>query len=139
MHKVFLDSDIIISSLISDLGASYQLINNKVSACFISDISYRELVLVIKRLNLAEDNLKILKKEKLNVIKLKKSLKQIRSDYKNYVKDLNDAHIVAGAVESKADFVITYNIRYFEINKIKEKYSIQIMTPGIFLQYLRSK
>lgn len=139
MHKVFLDSDIIISSLISDLGASYQLINNKVSACFISDISYRELVLVIKRLNLAEDKLKILKKEKLIVIKLKKSLKQIRSDYKNYVKDLNDAHIVDGAVESKSDFVITYNIRHFEINKIKEKYSIQLMTPGNFLQYLRSK
>lgn len=138
MYKVFLDSDVIISSLISSLGASYQLVNNKTAICFTSNISYRELVLVSKKLNLDEGKLKGLTKEKLNFVRLKKSLKQIKSDYKNYVKDLNDAHIVAGAVESRVDFIITYNIRHFEINKINEKYSIQIMSPGNFLQYLRS-
>jgi len=139
MHKVFLDSDVIISSLLSSLGASYQLINNKNAICFISDISYRELILVSKKLNLDESKLKTLTKEKLKVIKLRKSLKKIKSDYENYIKDLNDAHVIAGAVQSKAGFLITYNIRHFEINKIKEKYRIQIMTPGNFLQYLRSK
>ena len=76
MYKVFLDSDVIISSLISSLGASYQLVNNKTAICFTSNISYRELVLVIKKLNLAESKLKILAKEKLKVVKLKKSIKQ---------------------------------------------------------------
>ena len=139
MHKVFLDSDVVISSLISDLGASYQLINNKTATLLISDVSYRELISVIKKLDLSESKLRNLTKEKINVVKLKKSLKKIKSDYKNYIKDINDAHVVAGAVESKAGFIITYNTRHFEINKIKEKYRLQVITPGLFLQYLRSK
>ena len=139
MYKIFLDSDVVISSLISSIGASYQLINSKATVSFISDISYRELVLVIKRLNLAENKLKILTKKKIKIFKIKKSLNQIKLDYKDCVKDINDAHIITGAVESKAGFLITYNIRHFEINKIKEKYRIQVMTPGTFLQYLRSK
>lgn len=139
MTKVFLDSDVIISSLISNLGAAYQLVNNKNIVCFISNISYKELLLVIKKLNLDDKKLKVIVKEKLKIVKLLQSLKQIKLEYKNYVKDPNDAHILAGVIESSVNFLITYNLRHFEINKIKEKLNIQIMTPGTFLQYLRSK
>ena len=139
MINVFLDSDVIISSLISILGASYQLINNKNINCFISNISYKELLLVVKRLNIDEKKLKAVVKEKLKIVKLSQNLKQIKLNYKNCVKDLNDAHIVAGAVESKVNFLITFNLKDFEINRIKEKYNIKIMSPGTFLQFLRSK
>lgn len=138
MINAFLDSDVIISSLISILGASYQLINNKNINCFISNISYNELLFVVKKLNLDNKKLKAVVKKKLKVVKLLHN-KQIKLEYKNCVKDLNDAHIIAGAVESKVNFLITFNLRDFEINKIKEKYNIKIMTPGTFLQFLRSK
>ena len=138
MINVFLDSDVIISSLISILGASYQLINNKNINCFISNISYKELLSVVKKLNLDNKKLKAVVKKKLKVVKLLHN-KQIKLEYKNCVKDLNDAHIIAGAVESKVNFLITFNLRDFEINRIKEKYNIKIMTPGTFLQFLRSK
>ena len=129
MYKIFLDSDVIISSLISNLGASYQLINNVSSICFISDASYKELLSVVKKLDLKDNKLKNLVKEKLRIIKLQKDKKGAIKDYKNFVKDLNDTHIVAGAVESKVNFLITFNLRDFEINRIKEKYNIKIMTP----------
>jgi len=135
MIKVFLDSDVVISSLVSKLGASHQLINNKDVVCFISDVSYKELLKVIKKLGLDEKNSTILIKSNLKIIKLKKS----SSDFKNYVNDVDDAHIVAGTVELKTNFLITYNTKDFIINKIKEKFNIQIMTPGLFLQFLRSK
>ena len=139
MYKIFLDSDVVISLLISNLGASHQLVNNVSSICFISDISYKELLSVVKKLDLKVNKLKNLVKEKLRVIKLQKDKKGAIKDYKNFVKDLNDAHIVAGAVESKVNFLITFNLKDFEINRIKEKYNIKIMTPGTFLQFLRSK
>lgn len=139
MINVFLDSDVIISSLISNLGAAYQLVNNKNIVCFISNLSYQELLSVVKKLNLDNKKLKAVVKEKLKIVKLSQDLKQIKSEYKNYAKDDNDAHIVAGAVEAGVSFLITYNVRHFEINKIKEKNNIQIITPGTFLQFLRSK
>lgn len=139
MIHVFLDSDVIISSLFSNIGASYQLINNKDALCFISNISLKELLLVVKRLNLDNKKFDGMVKENLKTTDLSVDVYQIKTNYKKYVKDINDAHIVAGAVKSKVNFLITYNIRDFEVNKIKEKYNIKILTPGSFLQYLRNK
>ncbi len=139
MVNVFLDSDIVISSLISNTGASYQLINNKNIVCFISNVSFKELSLVVKKLNLDDTKFNKIVKGNLKTCNLSLGLKQIKANYKKYVKDINDAHIISGAVESKVNFLITYNIKDFEINKIKEKYNIKVMTPGTFLQFLRSK
>ena len=72
------------------------------------------------------------------MIVIEKTQHEIKERYKDYVEDLNDAHIVAGAAESKAHFLITYNIRDFKIEKIKKDFDIIVLTPGMFLQYLRS-
>ncbi len=139
MLQIFLDSDVVIASLISHLGASYQLINSKNIQCFISNLSYQEIILVIEKLGLEKWRFLKLAKERLRIIKLKETNQQIKSLYKKYVKDVNDAHIVAGAVKSKVKFIITYNVKDFQINLIKEKFNLLIMTPGLFLQFLRSK
>ena len=139
MVNVFLDSDVVVSSLISNNGASYQLVYNNNVICFISNISYQELLLVVKKLKLDDNKLKIVTKKRFKIIRIVENLKKIKIRYRIFTKDLNDTHIVAGAVESKANFLITYNIKDFEINKIKEKFNIKIMTPGTFLQFLRSK
>lgn len=138
MHKVFLDSDVIISSIISFTGALYQLVNQKNIKFYISSLSYKELLIVTERLHLNKIKLVSLIKEKTIITKLKFDIKQIKNKYKDYVKDINDAHIIAGAIESKIKFIISYNLKHFEINKIKEDFKISIMTPGSFLQYLRS-
>lgn len=45
---------------------------------------------------------------------------------------------MAGAVEIKAKFLLTYNIRHFQRQKISEDFGIVVFTPAQYLQYLRS-
>ena len=135
---VFVDSDVIISSLISNTGASHVLLNAKDLELFISNVSFEELQSVAERLSISQRELKILLAKKIKTVRLEETIAEIRSKYKDYVSDINDAHIVAGAKASKARFLISYNIRDFNLNKIKNDLNIIVMTPGKLLQYLRS-
>ena len=125
--KVFVDSDVVISSLISDTGASAQLLktNNDIVKV-ISNLSIKELKIVMTRLKID----KPLPKLKIIIIDNFKK-------YSVYSTDPNDAHIVAGAHQVKVKFLITYNLKHYKIEKIKRNLNIIVMTPGIFLQYLR--
>lgn len=136
--RVFLDSDVVISFLISKKGASYLLINKKSISKFISSLSYKEILIVVDRLNLEKDSLKLIIKENLTITKLQTDNMKIKTKFKKYVNDVYDSHIVAGAVESKVNFIISFNLRHFRINEINEDFKINILTPGNFLQYLRS-
>jgi predicted nucleic acid-binding protein len=141
MVSLFLDSDVVISSIISSKGASYQLINTSPHKKTISSYSIKELYLVIERLNLHKTHLDTLvsPNNKIKVEKISLQMTVIKKKYSVYVRDINDAHIVAGASLSKSCFLITYNIRHFNIDIIKKDFNIIIMTPGQFLQYMRSK
>ncbi|PIZ48306.1 hypothetical protein COY29_04040 [Candidatus Woesebacteria bacterium CG_4_10_14_0_2_um_filter_39_14] len=134
----FVDSDVVISSLISKLGAAYFLINETSLKFFISNISLKELKVVVKKLGLKNEALERLVKKQFYITSLKTDLKKIEEKYKDYVMDINDSHIIAGVVKSKVKFLITYNLRHFNVDKIKRDFDILIMTPARFLQYLRS-
>ena len=136
--KVFVDSDVIISSLLSQSGAAYLLINTKNLGLFISNISYKELEIVTERLGLEKQKLKELLKTKFKIIELKESLSEIKRKYEDFVFDPNDAHIAAGAKEAKTSFLLTYNQKHFNTEKIKKHFGIITMKPALFLQYLRS-
>ncbi len=132
--KIFLDSDVIISSVISSLGAAYLLIHEvKDLDKFISNISLEELSIVANRLNIAPPRLKSLINNRFEIVNLKDS-----REFSKYTFDFNDSHIVAGAKKAKVKFLITYNIRHFNIEKVKQDLDIMVITPGKFLQYLRS-
>lgn len=124
-RKIFVDSDVVLSSLISNKGAAYFLLNEAYLDLYISDISFGELERGVEKLNLNKNSLK----EATEKIKLK---------FGNYVLDINDAHIVAGARKSKAKLIISYNIKDFNVSKLKKDLKIIIQTPSQFLQYLRS-
>jgi predicted nucleic acid-binding protein len=137
--KIFVDSDVIISSLISQTGASHLLINNtKNLKLVVSDRSVIEIETVIKRLNLDKSRFKSLLKEQFSVINLRSSLEDLKIEFENYVLDPNDAHIVAGAKLAKVQFLISYNIRHFKAVKLKDDFNIILATPANLLQYLRS-
>lgn len=136
---VFVDSDVVISSLLSTIGAAYLLLQNKTNKYFyISSISKQELERVCKDLSIKKDKLEKLINEKLKIVNVDMQIKDIKSKYGKYVYDINDAHIVAGAIFSKADFLITYNTKDYKIQKIKNDLNIIIFTPAMLLQYLRS-
>ena len=137
--KLFVDSDVVISSLLSSKGAAFLLIykidNIKL---LISNLSQQELEIVITRLDISQDELTSLLEKRFDIFDLNITLEEIRKEYKNYVSDINDTHIVYGAKEAKARFLITYNIKDYKTEKIKKDFNILVMTPGQFIQYLRS-
>lgn len=137
--KVFVDSDVVISALLSSTGAAYVLLNNSYSTCFISNLSLAELKIVIKRLKIDSAKLDHLIKNQFQVIKLNKQLNQIKSEFGIYTLDPNDSHVIYGAQQAKATFLISYNLKHFKLDKIKQDFDIIATTPGNFLQYLRSQ
>lgn len=122
----------------SQSGAAYFLLGITSLQLFISSISKKELETVVKRLGIKSNMLATLIKNNLKVTMLFKSQSEIKESFKQYVLDENDAHILAGAKAAKADFLITYNVKDFKIDKIKKNLGILTLTPGNFLQYLRS-
>lgn len=46
--------------------------------------------------------------------------------------DPNDRHVVAAAIRSKADVIVTYNLKDFPIS-IEKEYDIEIQHPDVFL------
>ena len=136
--RIFVDSDVIISSFLSQLGAAHLLLSTTSLQLFISSFSKKELETVIQRLGIRSAMLTVLIEKNLEIATLTESLSEIKGSFKKYVLDENDAHILAGAKAAKADFLITYNVKDFKIEKIKKELGILTLTPGNFLQYLRS-
>lgn len=145
--RIFADSNVIITSLLSKKGASYLLLNqpNKPWDCFasqnkfiISNVSKKELERVADRLEITQDKLHSLIQKRLKTVRLTSDLTKIKKDFEDYTSDPNDAHIVAGAAKAKAKFLLTYDIRDFNRQKISEDFGITILTPAQYLQYLRS-
>lgn len=137
--KLFIDSDVIISSLLSPSGAAFYLLNKStIPQLFISNFSQKELLLVIQKLAIPEAKLHTLIKQRLKIITIKENIEQIKKEYVAYVLDHNDAHIVKGAHKAKADFLITYNTKDYRQEIIKQNLDIIVTTPANILQFLRS-
>lgn len=137
MLIVFIDTDVIIASLLSPKGVSHYLLDQNIQA-HISSISLLEIKKVMKRLKIDPNILKTLIQSRLKTVDMNQSLTEIQQKYATYVSDRDDAHILAGAAGAKAQFLITYNIKHFHREKIKDQFKLLIMTPALFLQYLRS-
>lgn len=137
--RVFVDSDVIISSLISKSGAAYTLLHDTPQIeLYISNYSVLELNQVISRLNISPEALSKLITASLNTIKVDLPYEKVQREFADYVRDPHDAHIVAGAKEARAVFLVSYNIRHFVTDKLNDDFKLTLLTPGLFLQYLRS-
>jgi len=134
--SVFLDSDVIISALLSKRGAAYFLLASNYFDFYISNLSEKELLVVCKRLEILGKELRDLIKE-FNLVQIGES-KLARNDFGKFVTDTNDSHVVSGAVHANVKFIVTYNLKDFKREVIKDELGILIMTPGMFLQYFRS-
>ncbi len=137
--QVFIDSDVIISSLLSTSGAAYTLLHDtKGIKLYLSNFSSLELERVVNRLQLNPKKLQKTINTRFTTVKINQSYEKIQEQFIHYVRDVDDAHIVAGAKIAKVTFLISYNIRHFESEKLRQDFKIILLTPGWFLQYLRS-
>lgn len=129
----FIDSNVVVSAIFSDRGAASHLIFETKVPLFISKQVRKESAEAVRRAGITSNNLVAA------VYHLQTTQNVDRIDpFLPYVLDKDDAHIVAGAVAAEANFLITYNLRHYRINKIKSELGVIIHTPGQFLQYLRS-
>ena len=137
--RIFVDSDVVISSLLSKNGASYTLLHHTENLeMYVSNFSSIELERVSDRLGIAQTSLKNLIDTRLKCVDIDIAYDQVQAQFANYVTDTHDEHIVAGAQKAKAVFLVTYNLRHFVVDKIKSDFEIITIAPGLFLQYLRS-
>lgn len=136
--SLFIDSDVIISSLLSDSGAAHLVIHHSQLNPIISSISVSELRIVTDRLGIESGKLEALIASRFSVVPLTKNLQIIKKEYEKFVSDNNDAHIVAGAHSAGSKYLISYNIKHFKTDALKNELDILVMTPGIFMQFLRS-
>lgn len=137
--KVYFDSDVIISSLVSNKGAAHILLKTAGIKPVISDLQKKELRTVVGRLRIDLKRLETLFDEKLSLVKIKKTELKIGKRFLKYVLDPDDAHIAAGIAASKPEFFVSYNQRHFLADKIKMDFKVICLTPGQLLQYLRSR
>ena len=138
--KIFFDSSVLIASLLSDTGGSAKLLNLcevKSLSGYISEDVVVEVEIVLNRKfpalleifrkNTAETNLIIVKFA--SSAKLKEA--------STWIKDPNDAKILAGAKEADVDFLVTLDIRDFiKDTSVSKKSGIKILTPGDMLKEL---
>jgi len=135
--SVFLDTNVIIASLLSNSGASSQIIKNPKLNKIISKTVKEEILEVSIRLNLNHVLINS-QLDKYKIITPKITKKVLENTYGKFVFDQEDSHVVAGTHSSKTKFLITHNLKHFNINRINSNMGIIVLTPGNFLQYLRS-
>ena len=137
--KVFVDSDVIISSQISKLGAAYFLLNKTHLELYVSDFSILELIDVTKRLKIKTGTLISLVERRFIKVDLnEKNLKEIKRKFGEYTNDPFDIHVVAAAAKAKVQFLLTYNLKDYKVDKIKRDFNLICLRPAQLLQYLRS-
>lgn len=135
--KVFFDSSVIIAALFSHTGASATIISfcePKLIGGYISDGVVSEVNEVLRRkfpeaLNLFKEFMKI-SKLKVVVVKPKSKI----SLAKKWIKDPDDAKILAAAKQIEVDYLLTLDIRHFIRDEgVSIKSGLNILTPGDFL------
>lgn len=135
--SVFLDTNVIIASLLSDSGASCKIIKNSSISKIISKTITAEIIQNSKRLNINSQDINLIT-EKITTVSLKLNKNTLFKKYGKYVSDIEDSHVAAGAHKSKTRFLLTHNIKDFVVEKIFSDFGIIVLKPGNFLQYLRS-
>jgi putative PIN family toxin of toxin-antitoxin system len=135
--KVFLDSNVILSGLLSDKGPPRIILDVlSLGLPFLTGFTGRYSLIEIKR-------------------NLKKKMPKILSVYKKYLPKLNlkiiplprqeelreyfgmladkDVPVLVSAIRSKADFLVTGDRQHFERLKVVGKYPLKIIAPSEFI------
>ena len=132
--RVFFDSDVVISALLSKSGAAAILTKLDSIERIISSLSRLEIEGVSKRLDIPDRQVQSLIKTSFFETRLAQAAP---GKFVHFAIDKNDAHIVAGAASSSVSFLVSYNTKDFRCDLIRSELGIVILKPGQLLQYLR--
>ncbi|MEK7548070.1 MAG: PIN domain-containing protein [Patescibacteria group bacterium] len=136
--KIFIDSSVVIAALLSSDGGSakiFKLCEAGIAEGWISNTVIEEVDRNIKG-KFAGLKLYFYQLLKAAGIKISKNpSKDMIKKAEAWIKDHNDAPILAAAKFAKVDVVLTLDIRHFiKDTDVAKKSGMQIMTPGEFLK-----
>lgn len=135
--KIFLDSSIIVAAVLSSRGGSFHLFQEaklKKIEIYISDFVFTEVVRVLQKKYPANLSLfyKLISDVPINFIK-DPSQKSVAALFKFINPD--DAPILASALKSRANFLITLDRKHFLTKTIEQEHlPIIMLIPQEFLQ-----
>lgn len=135
-YKVVIDTNVFISSLKSNIGASYKLlfeVSKKKYEQNISPALIFEYESIAKKssINIALNESQI---DSIIDMICKWSTKcQIFFLWRPFLKDPKDDFVLELAIESQSDFIITFNVNDF---KGVEKFGLKVITPKEFLKLI---
>ena len=134
MHRVVIDTNVLLSALRSRSGASFRLISllNGERWCPVVSVAlileYEEVATrEAMRLGLPEWVVESI----IDTFCRLGARQAIRFRLRPALLDPDDDFLLELAVASRADFVVTYNLRDF---RGAEQYGIRVVTPGAFLR-----
>lgn len=139
---VFLDSSVVLSGLRSPNGGSGMLF--KASAAgklklIVSEHVVREVGKYLGKLEIDVNRFEILVEKKIIKV-IADAADDLLDKFENVVEDIDDAPILAGAVVSGADFLVSLDKRHILRPEIKKRLRpMKVLPPREFWEYLRSK
>jgi putative PIN family toxin of toxin-antitoxin system len=132
--NVVIDTNVLISALKSQQGASYKLIMALPKGLFVPNISvplFLEYESVAKRQGLVS---KLSSQEIDSILEYflsKSSIRKIFFLWRPFLKDPKDDLVLEVAVESQSEYIITFNTKDF---KGCSKFGIKVVTPQEFIR-----
>jgi predicted nucleic acid-binding protein len=135
--RVFLDSNIILSGLLSDKGAPRIILDLlSIGLPFLIGLTGRYNLVEIER-NLKKKMPGILSVYKLYFPKLNLKIiplprKEELREYFGKIAD-KDIPVLVSAIRGKADFLVTGDKQHFEKLKMRGEYPLRIVTPSEFI------
>jgi len=132
--NVVIDTNVLISALKSSRGASHKLLLLLVDGVFLPNISvplFVEYESVAKRVELLGHLEKSEIDSILNYFISKSSIREIFYLWRPFLKDPKDDLVLEVAVESRSEFIITFNKKDF--SHCEKQFGIKIVTPQEFM------
>ena len=133
IKNVVIDTNVIVSALKSKRGASHKLLISLSTEIFRPSISvplFVEYESVVKRegliIGLTQSEIDAI----LDFLLSRSSLRKIFYLWRPILKDPKDDLVLEVAVESKSEYIITFNKKDF---KGADKFGIQVVTPQEFM------
>lgn len=134
--RVFLDTSVLLAGLISSRGAAREILSGGEIRLFVILISSQ--VLLEADRNIANKFPRLLMEYRAYIRSSEPTLvddpspEQIKAAIPLVGAD--DAPILAAALKSKAEFLVTWNTRHFITSKIPKDLPIHILNPGQFIE-----
>lgn len=140
MIKIVLDTSVIIAGVLSQQGASHQILTRLITQEFINLMSvplFMEYEAVLKRPNMIIKHGLNLNEIDILLSVLAKHSKKVHLHYlwRPQLHDPQDEMVLETAVNGIAKAIVTFNIKDFK--PVENSFNLELWTPAQFLHYLR--